>query len=251
MNQKNHNTHETRSELPIADLQGIIHDVKNLMCAIINTTELLTIGVPAEHPCCKKLQLIVQLTEQCMQLLSSSQAIRSEYIDNVSSFALLPLLNDIVSMIEFRKDNNLHVELSCSGLNPIIVGNKIDLQNAIHNICINAIEAMPDNGTLLICVSYSEKQEKPDFCDLASVNKKYIKIVISDNGSGISPERLPFIFDQFYSTKHSSGISQRGMGLFRAKECINTFGGTIEVQSVLAQGTTFTILLPIIESYKK
>jgi signal transduction histidine kinase len=226
----------------------MIHDVKNLMCAVINTAELLTIEVPDGHPWCKKLGMIVRLTQQCIELLTSSQSVESGYSCDFKAIELIPLIDNVVSIIEFRKDNDIKVEVAYNGLHPVVSGNQIELESVLLNVCINAIEAMSGTGTLRIGVSSIEKHEKPDFYVPAGSLKQYVQIVISDTGAGIAPDKIPIIFNRFYTTKQTSGIPQRGMGLFRAKQCIYSHGGTIDVQSVLSQGTTFTILLPAMES---
>ena len=79
------------------------------------------------------------------------------------------------------------------------------------------------------------------FVDEAGV-RDYIEIKISDNGSGISKEDLPRIFEPFYSTKGQKGT---GLGLAVIWGIIDNHDGTINVESEIGKGTTFTILLPI------
>ncbi|HEX2955499.1 MAG TPA: HAMP domain-containing sensor histidine kinase [Chitinispirillaceae bacterium] len=239
---------DTQLEHCTSNIAGIIHDVKNLMCAVINTAELMDSEVPEEHPFNKKIQLISSLAQQCIELLSSSQSAESECICDCKPIELIPLINNVVSMVELRKDKRISIELSYNGLHPLVSGSKIELESALLNICINAIEAMSGSGTLRIGVSFLEKQDRQNICESAGTFTKCIKIEISDTGSGIAPESMPYIFDPFFTTKRTSDIPQRGMGLFRAKQCLSLLGGIIEVQSVVSQGTTFSILLPAMES---
>ncbi len=101
----------------------------------------------------------------------------------------------------------------------------------IHNILTNAINFTPSGGTVTI------RARKTDSA---------VEISISDTGPGIPPEDLPHIFDRFWrkepSRSRSTGGS--GLGLSIAKELVEAHGGTIEVQSAMGKGTTFTVKIP-------
>ncbi|HEX2957493.1 MAG TPA: hypothetical protein VHO70_11720, partial [Chitinispirillaceae bacterium] len=79
-------------------------------------------------------------------------------------------------------DKRISIELSYNGLHPLVSGNKIELESALLNICINAIEAMSGSGTLRIGVSFLEKQDRQNICESAGTFTKCIKIEISDTG---------------------------------------------------------------------
>ncbi|MBF0496069.1 MAG: sensor histidine kinase, partial [Deltaproteobacteria bacterium] len=97
------------------------------------------------------------------------------------------------------------------------------------NLFINAIQAMPDGGTITI----NAFREASD----------YIKIDIKDSGVGIKPEQLEHIFEPFYTTK-SVGRGT-GLGLAVSYALVKKHGGYIEVKSKVNVGTTFSIYLPI------
>jgi signal transduction histidine kinase len=95
------------------------------------------------------------------------------------------------------------------------------------NILVNAAQAMKNRGVIAI------KTYKKD---------NFVCIEISDTGSGISKENITKIFDAFFTTKEPG--KGTGLGLGISAEIVKKHGGTIDVQSVLGQGTTFTISLP-------
>ncbi len=110
----------------------------------------------------------------------------------------------------------------------------------IHNLAVNAHQAMPTGGTLTIRAEnvrennpQAEQQEPAD-------SKNSIKLTIQDNGPGIPTSALHKIFDPYYSTKQT----ESGLGLSTAYSIIQNHHGTITVSSVLGQGTTFVIYLP-------
>jgi signal transduction histidine kinase len=113
-------------------------------------------------------------------------------------------------------------------------GNQI--QQVLLNLLINARQAMPGGGRLIIKLSYDADN---DMIDLA----------VRDFGCGIPPDKLPHIFDSFYTTKNgpdSSGKGGTGLGLSMCRNIIEAHKGRIRVDSTLGKGTAFTLKLPTI-----
>ncbi len=100
------------------------------------------------------------------------------------------------------------------------------LNQVILNLFINAQQAMSDGGELLIRTAR---------------RKKEAVIQISDTGSGIAPDKLPNIFDAYYSSRPQGS----GLGLPTAKKIVETHNGTITVTSEPGKGTSFIIRLPV------
>ena len=113
---------------------------------------------------------------------------------------------------------------------PTISGDRKSLQQVFLNLFINAIQAMPDGGNLLIRVQNSD-------------DGHWLTIDITDSGVGIDPEHLPHIFDPFFTTKTVGRGT--GLGLSVTYGIIEKHGGHIEAHSQKEQGATFTISLPI------
>lgn len=107
---------------------------------------------------------------------------------------------------------------------------KLDVRRskrALLNIVGNAIEATPEGGR----VTVSAVRRPPDRFD----------VIVADTGTGIPPDKIDTIFEPFFSTKGSKGT---GLGLPVTKKIIEEHGGTIEIQSKVGEGTTFTVTLP-------
>ena len=117
---------------------------------------------------------------------------------------------------------------------PGIVVRKGEIMQVISNLITNAIYAMPSGGTLSIAV----KHLSPD-------NGNGVVLSVEDTGIGIAQEHLPRIFDAFYTTRSNIGT---GIGLFVARQFIESHGGRIEVQSRTgprSHGTKMSIYLPL------
>lgn len=96
-------------------------------------------------------------------------------------------------------------------------------------------------------VKYGEKENLAVFIELKD-EKDHIKIIINDNGPGIAPDKLPYVFDRFYriDTERTKDLMSTGLGLAIAKEMVEAHGGKISVQSILSEGSTFIVELPIV-----
>jgi two-component system NtrC family sensor kinase len=125
------------------------------------------------------------------------------------------------------------VEREWAGELPVIQANPDHLKQVFLNLVINAIDAMPEGGTLRI----STALEKPGF----SEKTRFLRIEFSDTGEGMPAEVLSHLFEPFFTTKeHGSGL-----GLSISYGIIQSHGGEITVTSEVGMGTTFTILLPV------
>ena len=111
-------------------------------------------------------------------------------------------------------------------------GNQI--QQILLNLLINARQAMPGGGRVMIRLAYDAENDMVD-------------LVVRDNGVGIPADKLPKIFEPFYTTKSgpdASGKGGTGLGLSMCREIIEAHHGRIRVDSTVGKGTAFTLKLP-------
>ena len=115
------------------------------------------------------------------------------------------------------------------------------MNDAIKNIIINAVESMPDSGSIIVKTdNFTTTTER----GLPLPEGKYVKISIRDQGIGIPEEHLSKIFDPYFSTKEMGLQKGMGMGLATTYSIINRHDGHITVESEVGIGTTFTLYLP-------
>lgn len=161
-------------------------------------------------------------------------------IKNLLNFARIPSetsfyhvdlkesLQEIISLIDYKlKTLNIDLELNLSPIEPIWAqGERV--QQVFINIILNAIDAMPNGGTLRIELTQQDKEAV---------------IKIEDTGTGIKDQHLPHIFDPFFTTK---GIGKgTGLGLSISYAIINEHEGHLTVDSERGKGSNFTIFIPM------
>jgi signal transduction histidine kinase len=136
------------------------------------------------------------------------------------------IINEVISLVSAKAEKDgINISFQSGGL-PKLSADPELIKTCIFNIIINAFQAMPDNGNLMVTTKVSN-------------GKAYI--IIEDTGIGVSKENLPKLFDPFFSTK-STGL---GLGLAMTKRVIEEHGGKADFQSTEGKGSTMTISLPI------
>ena len=150
---------------------------------------------------------------------------------------LVSLTNDVLLLLE-REMNKYRVSVEKNFEQvPEINANGNQIQQVLVNLLINARQAMPDGGRLILKITH----------DPAA---KVVQLSIRDFGCGIPAEKLPRIFDSFYTTKEgpdASGKGGTGLGLSLCKNVVERHHGKIRVDSTLGKGTMFTLKFPALE----
>jgi signal transduction histidine kinase len=124
----------------------------------------------------------------------------------------------------YKSNINIHIETSFSKISlPLDTGL---FKSALLNLIVNAIQAMPNGGTITLAL---RKQ------------LYHVILSVSDTGTGIPEDLIPKLYSPFFTTKREGN----GLGLIEVQKVIHAHGGTIDVTSIVNQGTTFIIKLPI------
>ena len=242
--QKSKDSHFTQLEELSKLTGGLAHEIKNPLSTIkINlklvseelegssSSELGKVGSYSdEHRlprALRKIAVIRKETDRLEQILDGFL----RYVDRTELQLASVDINELIGdMIDFysaqAQSHSLTIRQSLYN-QPLICRVDADmLKQVILNLFINAQQAMSNGGELMIRTDQQEKDAV---------------IHISDTGSGIAPDRLPHIFDTYYSTRPQGS----GLGLPTAKKIVQAHKGTISVNSELGKGTSFTIRLPI------
>ncbi len=139
-----------------------------------------------------------------------------------------PIVDRAVMLVQHHLQiSDIRLEIVPPGENDTLVCDASELQQALVALLVNAVEAMPDGGTLTVRCEAEDGE---------------VRIRISDTGAGIPAEALPHIFEPFFTTK--AGGTGLGLGLAVVYGIVKRHGGRIEVESKVGEGTTFTVLLP-------
>ncbi len=209
---------------------GIAHEINNPLQILLGHIALLQQGKDIEHRIeiiRSQVQRISQITRQLVSFSRSVPEELSHELVNVNW-----AINEIIALVDYQfKNRGIDFDLRFSEDIPPLDSNKNYMQQAFLNLLINAKDAMPNGGKMIISTEF--------------VNGK-INIRFTDSGSGIKKENLVKIFEPFFTTKEPG--KGTGLGLPITRGIVRKFGGEIKVDSIEGQGTTFSIVLPVLRT---
>ncbi len=223
---------------------GIAHDFNNLLAAIRLKAELLRDKIDNGYR--NYIQDIMSICDRAAQVVR--QIISFSHPKKTSE--ITDLNQQVHEALEFLRETvprgiRLQVELHADPIPVNLDAGK--LSQIVLNLCLNAVQAMGEEGTLLVRTG-REKYEQfrpPGFLPGggAELSGEYGWLEVRDTGCGIRPEHLPKIFDPYFTTKQDQAGT--GLGLAVTYGLVSNAGGVIAVETALQQGTTFYIYLPV------
>jgi len=217
---------------------GIAHDFNNLLTLIIGNCETLLAREPGDEAVTEAMAAAhraVDLTKQLLRF-SRKELVRPRVLDLnqvlVEADSMLTrLLGERVRLMLSRAPSLWRVSADAGHLSQVIV-----------NLAVNARDAMPDGGTLMVETSNVAVSADAPWAALEVPPGEYAVLSVTDSGIGIPEDALPRLFEPFFTTK---GVGQgTGLGLAMVRSIVTKMGGTIECLSELGKGTRFSIRLP-------
>jgi PAS domain S-box-containing protein len=232
---------------------GVAHDLNNMLSGIVGYPDLLLMQIPDDSPLRKPIVAMQESADRAAAIVQDLLTLtrRSIVVEEVVN------LNDIVSEYlespEFKRLMSLHpyveLEVDLAHELPSIIGSPFHLTKAIMNLVSNALEAIQEEGhpTGNLVVRTENNYLDSPIKGYDEVNEgEYSVLKISDNGTGISAEDLERIFEPFF-TKKVMGKSGTGLGMAVVWGTVKDHEGYIDVESIVGQGTTFTLYFPVTE----
>jgi signal transduction histidine kinase len=217
---------------------GVVHDFNNLLATILGRTQILlhkldATEMPTKDSCLKNLKAMEKAAMDGSQLLTRI----SQFGKSQSGFKLEPVkvnevVIDSVELTRPRWKNQSSVEgikiavrTEPEGVGEILA-NPAELREVMMNLIINAVDALPQGGEIVI---------------RTGERKETVWIEVSDNGIGMNPELKDKIFQPFFTTKGKKGS---GLGLPICLSIVSRFKGEIKTESKIGKGTIFTLNFP-------
>jgi two-component system NtrC family sensor kinase len=220
---------------------GVAHEVGNPIGAILGYTNLLMDHVAGEADAVDYLQRIEKeinrINAIVRELLDFSRPAPSE----PAAVDVNALVSESASFLARQTlMASVQVETELEDRAGVVWADADQLKQVLINLMLNARDAMAGSGALtLVTRRVLRDTEERGMEEPAA---EWIEIAVSDTGKGISPEEVNRIFDPFYTTKPPG--EGTGLGLAISLRLVETFGGSIHVQSIEGQGSTFTLRLP-------
>ena len=220
---------------------GIAHDLNNMLAAILGQAEILRLRVQPPE------------VEEALQVLDTAASDGVQVVRRLLEFGrphptrplvLCDLASLVAEALELtrprwqdeaqRQNRHIQVQTALDGL-PQVSGDPAELREALTNLILNAVDAMPAGGTLTVA-GY------PDPTPALPGDPPTVVLTVADTGAGMPEEVRRHLFEPFFTTK---GVRGTGLGLALVYGVLERHRGRIEVASSPGHGTTFTLRFPI------
>lgn len=221
---------------------GIAHDFNNLLTAMIGFCDLLLQRhTPAEQSFSDVMQ-IKQNANRAANLVRQLLAFSRQQAMQPRVINLADCISELSSLLRRLLGPSIQLEVKHDREVGFIKADESQIEQVIINLAVNARDAMERSGVLKISTKKSELVKDTVINHYTVPAGQYVLIEVEDTGSGIPPEIVNRIFEPFFSTKELG--SGTGLGLSTVYGIVRQTGGFIFVESVMGEGTKFSIYLP-------
>ena len=209
---------------------GAAHEINNPLTTISAHAHLLMRSVEGEKPK-KSLETIRDQTARISKIISDLMGVARPAKPQVEPTDVNTVINHTLVTLEHRfRVAGLELITELDAALPVITADSKQLEQVFLNLALNAVQAMTKGGTLTVRASHVSERDR-------------VKISFQDTGRGIPPDKIPLVFEPFYTTKEEGEGS--GLGLAISHSIVEAHGGEMEVTSQPGEGTTFTLFLPL------
>jgi signal transduction histidine kinase/CheY-like chemotaxis protein len=210
---------------------GVAHDFNNLLTSIGGYADLIRVQLATDDPMSPYIEEIIRSTERASRLTKQLLIFSRQQVSTPDVIDIKELVNSTVVMLTPLIGEDTVLTTNFEDTSMLVCADRTQLEQVLLNLAVNARDAMPGGGKLTITI------------DLPAP-KSHVRLQVTDEGKGMSPEVMEKAFDPFFTTKPEGAGT--GLGLSTVYGIVQQSGGVITVRSQPNQGTTFEILLPMV-----
>lgn len=241
---------ENLSKAKIGFFTNISHELRTPLTLILGPiSQLKKQGeqmAPAQR---QQLHGIIQrnasrLLKLINQLLEMRRIEQSTLEINLSEISLPDYIFEMMELFEaLAKRRNIELDFVDNSENKVVTLDSDKVEKIMTNLLSNAFKHTPEGGQIAIGLNTVSAVEK----GLNSFYEKYFEITVEDTGSGISPDKLAYIFDKYYTSKSEvTDVAGEGIGLSYVKDLVYLMQGEIRVESNVGKGSSFLVYVPFV-----
>jgi len=221
---------------------GVAHDFNNLLTPILGYAELLLLEVTEDDPSCIPLQQILHAAERAKELTQRLLAFSRKQVIELKLVDMGDLIHRFESMLRRTILEHVHIVVNIAPDLGLVKADAGQIEQILLNLAINAQDAMPKGGELMVEAMNIDLDESYTFSHQEVKPGPYILLAVSDTGIGMDRKTIEHIFEPFYTTKEKG--KGTGLGLSTVYGIVKQHGGSISVYSEKDQGSTFKVFLP-------
>jgi len=210
---------------------GVAHDMNNVLGAILGLASAHIGTQPTGSPLHRALDTICKATERGGKMVKSLLSFARQSPAEERELDMNAILLEQISLLERTTLEKVHLETDLEAELRPILGDASALAHAFMNLCVNAVDAMPANGTLIL--------------HSRNVDNDWIEVIVEDNGTGMPMEVLEKATEPFFTTKEIG--KGTGLGLSMVFSTVKAHGGQMAIESEPGQGTRVMMRFPACE----
>jgi two-component system cell cycle sensor histidine kinase/response regulator CckA len=222
---------------------GIAHDFNNLLAGVLGYASLTKTKISQDHPISNYIDTIeksaVRAAELTAQLLAFARGGKYE----AKAVNLNSIVEETLTIITRTFDKSIDIEVHTHDPLPSVEADAGQMQQILMNLCVNARDAMPDGGKLIIETGLAQLTENYAKAHVDAKPGMYVCLSVTDTGVGMSKGTIQRVFEPFFNTKPQG--KGTGLGLAMVYGVVKNHGGYVCVYSEPEEGSTFKVYLPV------
>jgi signal transduction histidine kinase len=223
---------------------GIAHDFNNILSIIKGSTQIIEDNLHDVEKITTRTGRIKTVVEQGTGIVNAMLGFSSGSEKKLAVGDVNVVVENTLTLLGDRFRRDVAVEFIPASNLPKVPILKDFVQQILLNLVFNASESMTERKRILVTTALSQ-QLPPKLALAPAEAAEYLTISVKDFGSGIAPEIMPRIFEPFFTTKAFSARRGTGLGLSMVYEFAGQMGAGLAVESVVGQGSTFTLIIPV------
>jgi len=224
---------------------GIAHDFNNLLGVIIGYSQVLKRTLGSDHASFEHAEEIEKAGQRAVSLTRQLLAFSRQQVLEPVVLNLNALLSDMEKMLPRLIGEDIALKLDLDTTLSQVKADPSQIEQVILNLAVNARDAMPDGGKLLVQTANVNLDTAYARIHPGSRPGSYVMLRVTDTGTGIDPEIQSQIFEPFFTTKERD--KGTGLGLATVYGIVKQSGGYIAVDSEKGKGASFSVYLPRLE----
>lgn len=225
---------------------GVAHDFNNLLTVVQGYTQLLLAMQAPGSMGHEALTKIISATQRAAGLTSQLLTFSRKRVAEPRAVDLNKVVANVTGMLRPLLGENIRLNLRPAAATPAIMADAAMLEQVIVNLAVNARDAMPKGGDLVVSTFVTDIDESYVKLNRQATPGQFVCLQVSDAGTGMDAATLERIFEPFFTTK---GVGKgTGLGLATVYGIVKQHRGWVEVNSQLGGGTTFKVFLPAVKS---
>lgn len=221
---------------------AVAHDFNNLLTIITGYGQMIVDEMTVHHPLREPAKQICAAAERATALTRQLLTFSRRQVSEPKDIVLNDLVRDFETMLRRLIGEEIELTLQLGEAAGVIRADPGQIEQVIMNLAVNAKDAMPNGGRLVIRTGREAIDEKSVESHLSVEPGTYTVLTVSDTGVGMSPEVKAHIFEPFFTTKEVG--KGTGLGLSTVYGIVKQSNGAVWVSSEPGQGTTFKLLFP-------